>query len=368
MMYPELYKRDSKGQVRVWLMETDGNKYRTISGLKNGKRVDSGWTVVEGKNIGKVNETSPSAQAEAEVLAEYKKKKRAGYFLSETDIDKAVITKPMLATDWTKRKSKVDVSKGVFLQPKLDGIRNIARKDGMWSRTGVEITSIPHIREALEPFFGSDPDLILDGELYNHDLREDFNSITSIVRKTKPTPEDIQKSKEVMQYHIYDIPSMKGNFNQRNQRLIEMFSMHETPIKLVPTVLVQTEEEMDELYALYIEYGYEGCMVRLNEPYQNKRSNSLMKWKDFISEEFEVVDIHEGVGNWAGYVKAFSVRLTEGQICGTGVRGSQESLRELLVGSKKAPEWATVRYFGKTPDGMLRFPVVTDWGWGERED
>ena len=41
--------------------------------------------------------------------------------------------------------------------------------------------------------------------------------------------------------------------------------------------------------------------------------------------------------------------------------------RELLL-QKEPPTWVTVRYFEKTPDGIPRFPVVIDWGVGERSD
>jgi len=40
-----------------------------------------------------------------------------------------------------------------------------------YSRTGKEWKNIDHILKQLKPFFKKFPDVILDGELYNHDLR-----------------------------------------------------------------------------------------------------------------------------------------------------------------------------------------------------
>ena len=108
-------------------------------------------------------------------------------------------------------------------------------------------------------------------------------------------------------------------------------------------------------------------MVRNNEPYECKRSKHLLKRKEFITEEFNVVEVKEGQGNWAGYAKHFELELGDGRTFGSGVRGNQETLKELLHQTEQ-PTWVTCRYFEKTPDGIPRFPVVIDWGVGERED
>jgi DNA ligase-1 len=135
----------------------------------------------------------------------------------------------------------------------------------------------------------------------------------------------------------------------------------------VPTELCVNQEELDELYSKYMTDGYEGQMVRKDTPYENKRSNGLLKRKEFITEEFTVVSMLEGQGNWAGHVKHFALTLPSGETCGAGVRGKQEVLKELWeVGD--TPTWATLRYFGLTPDGVPRFPVVIDYGFGQRED
>ena len=108
-------------------------------------------------------------------------------------------------------------------------------------------------------------------------------------------------------------------------------------------------------------------MIRNNTPYENKRSKNLLKRKEFITEEFDVINVLEGAGTWAGYAKHFELKLGDGRTFKSGVRGTQEILKELLE-QKEPPTWVTVRYFEKTPDGIPRFPVVIDWGTGERND
>ena len=105
--------------------------------------------------------------------------------------------KPMLA--YPVSATPIDYSKPVFIQPKLDGVRCLIQCDNgqitAYSRTGKVWKNIDHILFNLKPFFHWNPNVVLDGELYNHDFKDDFESIISMVRKTKPTDEDRLKSR-----------------------------------------------------------------------------------------------------------------------------------------------------------------------------
>ena len=180
--YGTLYKRTSSGKVQIWFIEREGSRYRTTSGQMDGKLVVSEWTQAKTKNTGKSNETSPEEQAISQIESIYEKRLKQSYFESITDIDEETYFKPMLAAKWKDVKDKI-TAKSVMMQPKLDGMRCIAKADGLWSRNGEPIISAPHIFEAIAPMFVDRPDLILDGELYNHDLKDDFNTIMSCVKK-----------------------------------------------------------------------------------------------------------------------------------------------------------------------------------------
>lgn len=368
--FEPLYKRGAKGEIRVWYMEQDDESHRVVAGVKDGNLVESGWSLCSAKNVGKSNATTPVEQATAEILANYQKKKDRGYFTNPDDIDGVKFTKPMLAQAFEKRVDKLSADDILYAQPKLDGIRCIARIDGLWSRTGKPITSCPHIEKALAPLFDANPDLILDGELYNQDLRDDFNTITSLVRKAKHTPETLEKAVRLVQYHIYDVIDADMMFSERSAKVRQLIGENGTgPLRTVETVLAKSLDDIDGYYSKWMEQGYEGQMVRLESAYQvGRRSNSLLKRKDFITDEFPVVDVHEGEGNWAGCVKRFSLLHEDGKtVFGAGVRGTQEELARLLA-EKSKPDWATLRFFTRTPDGIPRFPVVIDWGYGKRTD
>ena len=365
-----LYKRDSKGKIREWSVEVGfGNNlgaWRVIAGLKDMKLVTSEWKTVTAKNVGKANATTVTSQAIAEAEAQITKQKDKGYFEDINDVDKYTKIKPMLAAKYED--VALDFTTKTYItQPKLDGIRCIARADGLWTRAGKELVSVPHVVKDLKKFFEDNPNAILDGELYNHDLKDDFNKITSLVRKTKPKPEDIEEAKELVQYHVYDLISSASNFIDRWFDL-NVDSNFGDSIKLVKTDEAKTQEQLDDFYAQYIGSGYEGQMVRQNEPYQqNKRSKFLLKRKEFITEEYKVTGISEGQGNWSGCIKRFHLVDTKGTTFDAGVRGTQDQMKALLE-SGKQPEWATLRYFELTPDGIPRFPVVIDYGYGKRED
>jgi DNA ligase 1 len=393
---PTLYKRDTAGRIREWTVEygyddDDNAGTRTVSGLSDGKKVTSVWNITEAKNVGKVNATNAREQAVSEAQSLWDINVEKEYFENVADIDSYTKFKPMLAHDYTKRPQ----SQG-WSQPKLDGIRCIADKNGLWTRSGKEITSCPHIWDAIGPILRRNPNMVFDGELYNHELKEDFNKITSLVRKVKTTEADRTEAAKLVQYHVYDCydhdqPNL--TFNQRDRLFTNIFllvqddkivssestksttyeALSDTQprvqdvIKLVEALRGNDQEELDSMYRYYLEQGYEGQMVRNSTPYEFKRSKNLLKRKEFITEEFRVVEVLEGSGNWAGYAKRFVLEMADGTQFGSNVRGSQEELRALLH-TDEQPTWATCRYFELTPDGVPRFPVVIDYGIGERED
>ena len=89
----------------------------------------------------------------------------------------------------------------------------------MVSRGGKIFKSAPHILKTLGDFFEKHPDVVLDGELYCDKLANDFNKITSLVKKTKPNAKDLEESEKVIQYHVYDLIDTTSTFSHRNQWL-----------------------------------------------------------------------------------------------------------------------------------------------------
>ena len=357
-----LFKRqESLNKIQEYTIQVEDNKYRTISGYTDGAKTTSEWTVCSGKNIGRSNETTPSQQAISEAQAKINKKVDSGYFADIKQIDTSKLFKPMLANKWEDRMDKV--SYPLYSQPKLDGIRCIVKADGMWTRTGKAIISAPHIFEALKPLFKADPKLIFDGELYCDKYANDFNAIVSLVKKTKPTAKDLADSAKVIEYHVYDLPSVDGTFIERCVELDNLLLDGPTCIKQVETHTIKNVGEVQSFYESYVERGYEGQMIRVDGKYENKRSNTLLKHKSFIDEEYTITGVIEGNGNLAGMVGALEFdcpTATTSSFFNASVNGGWEHLQELwkdrasLIGKS-----ATVKYFNLTPAGIPRFPKVT---------
>ena len=360
MKLPTIYKTTKGGKTQEWTIEVVGNKYRTISGQTDGKKVVSEWTVCYGKNAGKANGTSDTEQALKEAESKRKLKLEKDYSDTISGVTRKRHFEPMLAAKWEDQSHKVEYP--LYSQPKLDGIRCIVTKDGMFSRNGKPIISAPHIYESLKPLFDETPDLIFDGELYADKFANDFNKIVSLVKKSKPTAADLKESKKNIQYWIYDLPSEDDTFEMRSQALYDLFmewSYFNAHCINVDTDVCKSEKEVMKLYEQYVEQGFEGQMLRVNDVYENKRSKFLLKHKSFVDEEYTIIDIVEGEGNRTGTAGYFVFETAEGKPFKSNVKGTWEETAEMLKNKKKLiGREATVKYFNLTPDGIPRFPYV----------
>jgi ATP-dependent DNA ligase len=220
-------------------------------------------------------------------------------------------------------------------------------------------------------YWDVDDSRVYDGELYNHELHEDFDELMSIARRTKPTEEDLAKSRKMLQFHIYDITSdTEQTFAERFIATARVSSECGI-IQYVRTDEVTSLEEIDANYEQYLEANYEGEIVRINDTYHNKRCNTLLKRKEFIDEEYEIVDIVEGKGNRGGIAGRVTLKKEDGRIFGAGIKGSHDYSRKLLEEKHKYignSSEATIRYFRLTPDGIPRFPVAVFLYEGGRKE
>lgn len=361
---PVLYARSNTGKVLEWQMEIlPGGKYRTISGQQDGQKVTTETTQAKGKNIGKVNETSPEEQAIAEVEAKYKKQQeQGGYWPEISQIDGNKFFQPQLAHKWEQYGDKADWSRGVYVSSKLDGLRCIITKKGCFSRNGKEFVAFPHIYRKFAALFAANPNYIFDGEIYTHEFKSDFNKIISLAKKSKPTSEDLLESEKYLQYWVFDIPSVPGGYHERYKEMQKIFAQNfkgDKSIILCEHKLVKSEDELKAAFNDYILNGFEGLMANSYEgEYEQKRSKNILKYKEFIDGEFEILDIIEGDGNRGGMFGRALLKIGEKTFF-SNARGDENHYRELLKNKDEIiGKMATVRYQNLSPDGIPRFPVI----------
>lgn len=367
-----LFKLNLNSQIQSWEIEVDGPKYRTSEGLLNGKITTSNWTYTKPKNIGKANYRDAEQQALDEAYAKITKKKEQGYYENKDDIYKGKqFLEPMLAHKYQDNKKLVDEHvRDYYCQPKLDGIRNVHSNQGSWSRKGKKFICIPYIEEEATRFLkfirkNYAPHIIaLDGELYNHTLKADFEKITSLVRKTKPSEEDIQESRNFLRYYIYDFIDPELSFMRRQSILRKAFIEFGDIAYLnrVPTHHIASLNDMNKYYEHYLKAGYEGQMLRLGDSkYFNGRTKFLLKRKEFQDQEASVLDIIEGVGNASGLAATALCKWDNGVKFSSSIMGSQAFRKNLLLNKAKVIGLqATIRFQNLTRDGKPRFPRLVE--------
>jgi len=358
----KLFKKTATGVTQEWQIFVEDGYYHTVSGQTDGKKIINAPTRCLGKNIGKKNETSPEEQAELEAKAKWQKKKDEGYVedVDALESSNPLRLDPMLAKDYEDYKDKLTFP--VYSQAKLDGLRCVVTREGAFSRQWKPFGTLQHIRDAVQPLFDQYPDLLaFDGEMYSHELKDQFEEIVSIVKQPKATEEDIEKCKQSVQYHVYDIITQGNNtFNRRQMdywlMLVGINGLRNPYIKAVNTVSAHTQEELDKLYQQYMTDGYEGQMVRVgSSTYQHKRTKDLLKRKDFHEGEFEIVGYKEGKGSREGCI-ILRLAMADGVEFDSVPVGGIEYQRRLwnrrldILGLQ-----ATVKYQNLSSDGIPRF-------------
>lgn len=242
--------------------------------------------------------------------------------------------------------------------------RMIVSSKGLFSRNGKPILAAVHIFNSVKHIFNVYPDLILDSELYCDRLSNDFNKIISLAKKTKPSQEDLIESEKYLQCWVFDIPSVDLPFSGRIKKLKEVLKeINSTYLRYIDHKLVNSHEQVEKALEEYLAQGQEGVMINLPDVnYENKRSRGLMKYKNFIDDEFEIVGITEGQGNRAGMLGFFSLKTKEGDLFDSNARGDRGYYRDILKNKNSIiGRLATVRFQNYTPGNcpVPRFPVVT---------
>jgi ATP-dependent DNA ligase len=266
--------------------------------------------------------------------------------------------KPMLAYPVSDK--PINYKDKVFMQPKLDGVRCVIQYDNSevkaYSRTGKEWKNIEHILFNLKPWFALNPNVILDGELYNHDLRDDFETIISLVRRQKPDDIDMLESADFVQFHCYDIIDETKTFEERNIFITQAVPRNHCVKHVYTTVIAKSQADIQ--HQCNLDEGYEGSILRTNDEYKCGRSWHLRKFKDFYDTEATITGWVEGKGKRIGTIGKFLAVDADGIEFGMPV---MDKFKYLQDNFKEMQGWvgktATFTYFERTKAGSYRHPL-----------
>lgn len=433
---PFLYGRDKKNKERVWKIWVVNNTVYKSYGEVGGAEIPSTRTF-KGVNIGKKNETTAQEQAKREAERDWikqldkgyhskskqgkelekkildAKKKQGGvnvnldYLIRDRPPPKTItkkevvanleMLKPMKCSVWElspKCLKYFDFDNGVYIQPKLDGVRCLGRvhngKVILTTNSGKEMVWLDHIREELLKMLTETyKDVILDGEIYAHvingygyydknkyiyvedpeyelEVEERFQVISGAARPTRNEPHTLENQ---LCFHVFDIVDSTQTLTQdeRFEILDGLFKNagNKYPhIKRVETKLIYDPDEITEYHGKMAEQDYEGVVLRTRElTYEFKRSLKIRKHKDFMDKEFVIVGVEcdEGVGeeNFTWLCEG-TVEIDDEQY-----EVSFKAKPKGTVGQRR--EWytnadeyigkeLTVRYQDVGSDGVPRFP------------
>ncbi len=350
-----IYKKDSKGKLRTLEFLTEGADLIQISGIIDGKKVTARSTC-KPKNIGKKNETTAEQQAILEMESKIKKKLRKEYFKTMDEALNTKIILPMLADKFDKFGKNIKWGyEHVFAQPKLDGMRAFFIFEGgsikVISRDNVEIKTVEHIKAELMNHYQEG--LILDGELYAHGFT--FQENMKFIKKYRPG------LTELVKLHLYDIADENMEYTERRKFISEWISgKNLETVEEVESFPINCKDDLDEYHSIFLSQGYEGSIIRLGRgKYKlNGRSPYLLKYKDFIDETFEIVDVvpSEKRPTQGKFVLKTKVEGTDDFDC--GMKYSHSEREEILRNKHKyIGKIAEIRFFEYTDIGLPRFPV-----------
>ena len=383
--YPTLYKRGSTGKVRFWTITVDGDntqaQFSTERGTVGGSTIkgDKPTIITVGKQKRTVYE-----QAMSQAKSKWQKKVDEGYVDDPVVAETQIVVLPMLAQKYRERSKHVKWP--AIGQRKFDGVRCMAHMQDddtmlLTTRKGKNLFKhLNTIRAELEKRFlrkaktVGEPfpyNLILDGELYAEEAdlgasspSERFQILTGLVRRQtlKPGNEAMIEKVIYKVYDCYNIDDPDMDFEERH-KLLKVNLMGLAHVKVVENVDLASDDDVKPLHDQFVTEGYEGLMVRNKKGAYalDKRSNNLLKYKDFIDSEYEIVGYEEGVGRSKGLVIWTCKDPKTGKTFKVKPDGNNAQRADWFQnGDSHIGKEITVRYFELTADGVPRFPTG---GW-----
>jgi ATP-dependent DNA ligase len=416
---PFLYKIDGKNKERIWLIKVLDDEVITKSGEVGGKVIVN-RRKYEGVNINKKNATTSFEQAKRVAERLWIKKLSKGYDPKtqkgiqlkkvvlnaqkksgnvNTNLDKLLRQpqkekqkenkriqengllvdfetniRPMHCQKWSDEDKVLkyfDFDEGVYVQPKLDGIRAIIRLEKvdddyycvMTSRQGKQFLFLKHLRESIKNLlYPKYKDIILDAELYFHNsknikTKERFNIIQKSCRTVSSSP---FKDEELLQVYIFDIIDETKNQEERFQLLEKILKNNiDTNINRVQTFIVNDNEELETRNREFKGDNFEGTVVRAKDlMYESdKRSLRMRKYKEFQDEEYEIIGHFKKTGV-ADEQFVWICKNEKNKEFKVKPRGTKDQRLEWYKDRDEyIGQQLTVKFQELTKDGVPRFPV-----------
>jgi ATP-dependent DNA ligase len=353
--FPSLFKKDASSKLRIWRLIVNHKKITSISSIVDGKETKSFRYA--------------KTEDEAMIIAQrmWKKKIDDKGYLTENGTEDTRIY-PVLLSSLRK---DFDFE-GAFVQPKIDGIRCLAQielgKLVMYSKKKRSFPFFSLLKQELANLFERRKieDLILDGELYIHQIETEsgivddpsqrFRLISSIcnVNRVEPSPYEDQ-----IEFHIFDV-YLKGVPYIKRKKIIDKLNLKGRLVN-VESIRVSSLEQVINLELDFEKEGYEGAVIRRPEMMYipDTRSPMAIKMKAFITDECEVVGVNLKSHDKSNF--SWKCRFPSSQrIFSVTPFGSKQERRKQYENESLIGKLLTIRYqdeIDKERDAP-RFPIA----------
>lgn len=381
-----LFQKSKTGKTKTWKLEQKGNKLTTTWGFIDGKKQKT-TDVIEGKNLGKKNATTPEVQAELEFERKVKECLEDGYTESleraEAPPQKLVFSqlptgfcpaKPITSISREKVLELVNAGNAIITR-KVDGYRHYVVKDEnsqvkIYSRNMKDLTAhLPHLIQACKLM---PTETIIDCELFINDNEKDrFRELSEILR-CKSEEAIKRQEKNTISAFCFDLLFLKSQevwkqpYGERLKLLQDLLNscFGKKSGFLLPANLLN-QFKIEELLDKKIPYSWEGLVVgdltkstcvRLDGHHDRK---NLYKWKYSITEDCVAENPQYGNGkhkNRLGYLDLYQFHEGQKIYVGKVGGGFTDEEREELMGATY-PIVAEIEFAERQKSMAFRFPI-----------
>lgn len=249
-----------------------------------------------------------------------------------------------------------------IMMPKYDGCLAIILPDGIMTRTGEPITSIP---QCLEGAANLMPGHVLFGEVYKYGAP--FKEISGAFRRHKPQPDLCVMVFDAVPFEDWSARKCDKPYSERYAALKEAWHRDPTAnLLVVPTLALVAPQAFAN--AMVRQGGYDGAILRRKDaPWMAgaSKNGEAIKVKPVQSLDLRAVDWFVGKGKYQGLAGGIVVeyRGVTTQV-GTGFTDTE---RETIASQGTRNQIAEVEFMELTADGKLREPRFKGWRYDKEQ-
>ena len=248
------------------------------------------------------------------------------------------------------------------MMAKYDGCLAIITPNGVITRTGEAISSIPHCREDAAKLL---PDHVIFGEVYKFDTP--FKDISGAFRRHKPQPSLFVMVFDAVPFDDWRAGKCDKPYIERYAALQDAWLRNPTASLIVASAL-DLGSPQGFANALVRKGGHDGAIIRRKDAPWTKgasKNGEAIKVKPVQSLDLLAVDWFYGKGKHAGRAGGIVVEY-RGVTTQVGT-GFSDAERETIASQGTRNQIAEVEFMEFTEDGKLREPRFKGWRYDKSE-